>query len=161
MTPEEKVYECSGTLCWRCEWAAGKQGKCSWACEFKPVEGWEAIPDKMLIASATQTPDGKPKYTDTYHVKWCPLFEVMSEIKKQQRMNAAMIGLMNAHTPTNDLRAQIERLWIVEHKDPQAIADELGIPIWKFYWHRRKIKEKYNGQQIQPDQCYSNRKRNP
>lgn len=35
------------TICWTCEWAGGKDKKCPWASEFKPVPGWDATPTKL------------------------------------------------------------------------------------------------------------------
>ncbi len=57
----------SGTLCWNCKWATGKEGRCPWARSLTPVDGWGAKKVKLKV-SATD-------YTDSYIVKECPLFE--------------------------------------------------------------------------------------
>lgn len=56
----------TGTLCWHCEWATGKEGKCPWARSLKPVPGWTAKKVTLKIS--------KGVYTDSYIVKECPLF---------------------------------------------------------------------------------------
>ena len=48
------------TLCWDCK--RSYKNMCSWAMNYEPVEGW----------IATQTHN---KYTDSYLVKKCPLFD--------------------------------------------------------------------------------------
>lgn len=49
------------TLCWECYWATGG---CSWADEFKPVEGWTAIPTELTGEDYT-----------SYCVTSCPKFK--------------------------------------------------------------------------------------
>lgn len=51
------------TICGECKRSAGR---CSWSAKFVPVEGWTAIPSKVV---------GKHGYTDTYIVTSCPKFE--------------------------------------------------------------------------------------
>lgn len=57
----------TGTLCWHCEWATGKDGHCPWARSLTPVPGWEAIKSKLRQSEG--------QYADSYIVKDCPLFE--------------------------------------------------------------------------------------
>ena len=57
----------TGTLCWHCKWACGKDGHCPWARSLTPVPGWKAQKVKLKIS--------KEVYTDSYIVKECPLFE--------------------------------------------------------------------------------------
>lgn len=61
------------TLCFECEWAAGKEKKCPWASKFEPVPGWKAIPTKI---------DGNGRSYNSFDVYECPLFELMHEIKE-------------------------------------------------------------------------------
>lgn len=42
----------TGTLCWHCEWATGKEGKCPWARSLTPVPGWTA--KKVILKSAKE-----------------------------------------------------------------------------------------------------------
>ena len=60
------------TLCWDCEWAAGKDGKCPWASRFEPVPGWNAIPTKVRTTE---------RLVESFDVYDCPLFELADVIK--------------------------------------------------------------------------------
>ena len=56
-------------ICWNCKKA---YGQCSWSKSFKPVEGWEATPTKILSR------DNVKKIvieTDSFEITSCPLFE--------------------------------------------------------------------------------------
>lgn len=66
------------TLCWTCQWAAGKDKKCPWACKFQPVPGWKAIPTelKATIGSAFDK-------IDSFDVYECPQYELMDEMKRR------------------------------------------------------------------------------
>ena len=143
MNSQEKIQSTSGTLCWTCKWAAGKDGKCPWVREFKPVEGWKATPDQVLITSATQAPDGVPKYTDSFTVIECPLYEEAPEVTLHRKIMEKIFADQMAKEKVDEIEAELERLWIVEHKSNDEIAAELGIPICKLYKIKRKIKERY------------------
>lgn len=56
------------TLCWHCQKACGGPSGCSWFNGFKPIEGWEAIPETMRFNGIH---DGQKSYT----VIKCPEFE--------------------------------------------------------------------------------------
>ena len=56
----------TGTLCWHCEWATGKEGKCPWVRSFTPVPGW--------TAKKTYLRQSEGQFTESYIVKDCPLF---------------------------------------------------------------------------------------
>lgn len=62
--PERKDFETRKTLCWDCKNACGR---CSWSREFKPVDGWEAVPSKVY--------QHENCYADSYIVQKCPMFE--------------------------------------------------------------------------------------
>ena len=53
-----------------------KNGKCPWACKFKPVEGWKAEPTKIRCR------DHETGYIDSFDVYECPLFQLAEAIKK-------------------------------------------------------------------------------
>lgn len=54
------------TLCWSCAKACGK---CSWSDRsFTPVPGWKAKKTRLRV-------DDPNRYTDSYIVGECPLFE--------------------------------------------------------------------------------------
>lgn len=55
------------TLCWRCQKACGGPNGCSWFNGFKPIKGWDAIPETMRLNGIH---DGKTAYT----VLKCPEF---------------------------------------------------------------------------------------
>lgn len=75
-------YNCKDTLCWTCEWAAGKDEKCPWAKSLTPVEGWKATPTKISVYEG---------YTDSYIVHECPLYELMGELKRRTVENAGRV----------------------------------------------------------------------
>lgn len=62
------------TLCWGCEKAGGK---CSWSKKFEPVEGWVAIPTKVLVGRGSKATGRKRIYIDSYDVYSCPEYEVL------------------------------------------------------------------------------------
>lgn len=131
------------TKCWECEWAGGKDGKCPWATRFEPVPGWKAKPTKILIASKTQTPDGKPQYTDSFDVYECPLFELMTEIRLQREATVRKMLMFKDDIQNKDKAlAIVERLWLVEHKNFEQIAAATGLPYYKVIYLIRKIKER-------------------
>ena len=53
------------TLCWECKKATGGED-CPWANEFKPVEGWTAIPTLVKVQVGQKE--------QSYIVSKCPLF---------------------------------------------------------------------------------------
>lgn len=53
------------TLCWRCAWACGRDGRCSWSCDGVPVTGWDAV--------RRDTPH-KDRTGESYIVVDCPEF---------------------------------------------------------------------------------------
>ena len=58
------------SLCWSCQRAVLVYGKaCSWAMDFKPVDGWTAIPHKLNISV-----NSRYKVVQSYHVIDCPLY---------------------------------------------------------------------------------------
>lgn len=63
------------TLCWSCQRACGEQ-MCSWAKEFKPVEGWEAIETEFEVRGKK----GFRKMVQTYRVDACPLYLIDREL---------------------------------------------------------------------------------
>ena len=63
------------TLCWECAKAGGL---CSWSKNFTPVDGWTAVPTKIV---ASQYGD-KSNTIDSYDVYACPEFELMERLKK-------------------------------------------------------------------------------
>lgn len=113
------------TLCWRCEWAAGKDGKCAWASRFKPVPGWKATPTVL-------TPDDRP--VDSFDVIECPLFEKDHRIQKKRR---------NFRRLTEEDLRDIERL-INEGHTSYYIADITGFDKRTAYGAIKKIKERKN-----------------
>lgn len=65
-------WNTQNTLCWDCKKATAGSD-CPWANEFKPVDGWTATPERLRVASQTQS---RPAvYTDSFTVHDCPLFE--------------------------------------------------------------------------------------
>lgn len=54
------------TLCWTC--TRPGTGGCSWDKELKPVEGWKAERNDLWTT-------GKNRYTESYIVEECPLYE--------------------------------------------------------------------------------------
>ena len=93
-------YNCKDTLCWTCEWAGGKDEKCPWAKDFTPVEGWKATPTKILRQS--QTSKIEKEYTDSFIVHKCPLYELMTELKRRIVENA---GITRARASSRNLDA--------------------------------------------------------
>jgi hypothetical protein len=63
------------TLCWKCQRA---DGKCRWSREFKPVEGWLAIPTKVKEQGK------KDQYITSFNVYACPEFELLARLKEDQ-----------------------------------------------------------------------------
>ena len=59
-------YTKSHTICWDC--ANSTNGGCCWSREFIPVDGWEAIPDRIKINA------NRADYEDTWCVVKCPEF---------------------------------------------------------------------------------------
>ncbi len=75
-----KAIKKHSTLCWECEKAGGK---CSWSRSFTPVDGWKAIPTKILNQSENEEKGRQASYTDSFDVYECPEFELMEAIKRQ------------------------------------------------------------------------------
>lgn len=65
------------TLCWHCDHAC--KGGCSWADEFKPVNGWTAE------HQVTNT-------LDSYYVKSCPLFVLAKRLKQMDDEGARALA---------------------------------------------------------------------
>lgn len=53
------------SICWQCA-NATDGSKCSWARDFTPVEGWDAIPKRIKF---------NEYITDSYIVRGCPKFK--------------------------------------------------------------------------------------
>lgn len=68
------------TICWNCGKACGL---CSWSKSFIPVDGWCAVPTKILISNT----GSKRSYTDSFDVYECPEFELLKieEASKRKR----------------------------------------------------------------------------
>jgi hypothetical protein len=64
------------TLCWCCANATNEG--CEWSADFKPVEGWEAIPTTIHSKEYIELPNGKTKIQDriveSFKVIKCPKF---------------------------------------------------------------------------------------
>lgn len=67
----EQIYkiDTSDTLCWSCQNATGKGGKCSWSARLEPVEGWKA---KEVVMKHNQK--GEATLDEGYKVKKCPQY---------------------------------------------------------------------------------------
>ena len=63
------------TICWNCKKASGR---CSWSREFKPVEGWRAIPTKVREQGK------KDKFIPSYDVYECPEFDLLDKLKGEK-----------------------------------------------------------------------------
>lgn len=148
MTAREETMAKQGTLCWRCEWAAGKDHKCPWATKFKPVPGWDATPTTMVI--------NEVNYKKTIHsflVHKCPLFKKMESISLAEKAKAKKEAEKKAHADAlsryKQRRAEqlktIERLWLEEHLSQNQIAERVGWSRSAVYLAEKKIKEEYNG----------------
>lgn len=66
------------TLCWDCENACGR---CSWSRKFIPVDGWDAIPTKVLVWNTTQDGERIRVYVDSFDVYSCPEFELLEILR--------------------------------------------------------------------------------
>ena len=53
----------SQQLCWNCKKAVCG---CSWSRYFKPIEGWLAVPTRIMVGMSG---------VDSYNIMWCPEFE--------------------------------------------------------------------------------------
>ena len=74
----EKILENTRrpTLCWQCGNAEkGEKSPCSWAREFRPVDGWTARQTKVYVAQSGDR-GGRGKYDDSFCVDKCTLFVV-------------------------------------------------------------------------------------
>ena len=65
---EGKITE--STLCWSCDKATGG---CSWSKQFKPVPGWDAVRNDVLVQYGSGE-HSKRLYDESYVVKACPEF---------------------------------------------------------------------------------------
>lgn len=70
------------TICWECEWAAGKDKKCPWATKFEPVPGWNATPTTVKADSVSLH-----KEVNSFIVHDCPLFEPIKVIEQRKEQN--------------------------------------------------------------------------
>ena len=71
--------EKKNTLCWVCEWAAGKDEKCPWACKFEPVPGWNATPTKVKADKQSVH-----REIDSFIVHECPEFKMLEELQRRK-----------------------------------------------------------------------------
>lgn len=60
------------TLCWQCL-RSYKGARCSWAQNFIPVEGWEAVYSPVKSFRTYRSP-GAYEMMDSYMVRKCPEF---------------------------------------------------------------------------------------
>lgn len=60
---DPETYHRNNQPCWSCKKACGG---CSWSREFKPVDGWEAIPTKI---------QNMDSITESFNIKYCPQYE--------------------------------------------------------------------------------------
>lgn len=67
------------TLCWSCAKACGG---CSWSREFKPIDGWDAIPTKIRIPDD----DGGARYCDSFKITACPQYVADSKEGGMERL---------------------------------------------------------------------------
>ena len=73
---EKKHVSARPNICFDCKNACGA---CSWSAvdpatgkvKFEPVPGWTA--EKVILNAGWS--NGKPYFTETYHIKACPLFD--------------------------------------------------------------------------------------
>lgn len=63
------------TICWNCKKATGK---CNWSREFKPVDGWLAIPTKVKEQGK------KDIFINSFDVFACPEFDLLDKLKEEQ-----------------------------------------------------------------------------
>lgn len=75
-TNDNRFRKTHSTLCWKCEKACGR---CSWSDRFEPVDGWSAVPTKILVSSREK--ENSRKYTDSFDVYYCPEFELLEMLK--------------------------------------------------------------------------------
>lgn len=139
-----KVSRDRHTLCWTCQWAGGKEGKCPWASEFKPVPGWNAEPTKIY------TRDAKGNYIDSFIVNECPLYELMDEIKRQTVEKAGKTRDAEEYRRIREENYKtVKRMYFEECKMPRVIADLTGIDERQIHRIVRRIKERMrNGEKI-------------
>lgn len=74
MKPKNAKHD---TLCWECE---NQCGGCAWSREFKPVEGWKAIPTKVKAEHY-----GNGRCIDSFDVRECPEFVPIERKKKPNK----------------------------------------------------------------------------
>ena len=83
----KQVSDCiskHSTLCWDCDKACGR---CSWSKNFKPVEGWQAVPTKIFQYTTGQGRKRIAYYTDSFDVYECPEFEPLKIKNEEEFMN--------------------------------------------------------------------------
>ena len=127
------AYPQNSTLCWTCEWAAGKDGKCPWACSFKPVPGWNAEATSIL---------GNNKRYDSFIVHDCPLYTLANFIKQKIVVAAGKRVYIVNQKEKAELYKTIKELRDEEKMSYQQIADELGFDIKQIYRFSKKMKER-------------------
>lgn len=66
------------TICWNCKKACGG---CSWSRDFVPVDGWSAIPTKVLVLNTKSNGARERIFTDSFDVYYCPEFEILEMLK--------------------------------------------------------------------------------
>lgn len=115
------------TLCWYCKWAGRKDDKCPWACDFKPVPGWNATPTTISDV------------IDSYDVHECPLFELMDEIKR------GVISIevkKSRYIRFTERELKIIKELLNEGKTPYSIAKTIGFDVGRIEKIKRDMKER-------------------
>lgn len=133
------------SLCWECEWAAGKDEKCPWANKFEPVPGWKAIPTKVLNQSENKQKGRKASFLDSFDVCECPLFELMHEIKEGLVKNSGKVrnGKLRQEEMAEVLEA-VKKLRFEDGKTAKEIASKIGYDERSIYRIFKRIKEGEN-----------------
>lgn len=127
------------TLCWTCQWAAGKEEKCPWANKFQPVPGWKAVPTKITIA------ERKCGYIESFAVSECPLYELMGEFKHRIVENAGQVKHKKpkrASIYDDALLEAVKTLWFDKGFTAKEISAETCIGESAVYRAVKKIKER-------------------
>ena len=98
-------------ICWNCRKATGG---CSWADDFKPVEGWEARP--TMIDDMEQS----------FEIKSCPEFE-QDDIKIISQTKLAKLLKTSNHVVSLYLRGKIKKQATIKkyNKRMRALGVEL------------------------------------
>ena len=128
------------TLCWTCEWAAGKDKKCPWSSKFQPVPGWNADPTKIQVAPTNG--NDKRHIIDSFIVHECPLYELADAIKRGIVQQAGKLNYVKKREEREKVYAEIIRLR-KEGLTYPAIAEKLGYAdVKEIHRIKHKMKEK-------------------